>query len=76
MQQARVGWADVRKPNIYLGHHRPMNVGVRTSPQPTALYAKRGQFWHRLKTAGIKILANPLAVSLTRPVIAAFLERT
>jgi hypothetical protein len=39
------------------------------------LYAKHGQFWHRLKTAGIKVLANPLAVSLTRPVIAAFLER-
>ncbi|NJO17163.1 MAG: hypothetical protein HC877_15895 [Thioploca sp.] len=30
----RVGWADVRKPNIW-GHHRPMNVGLRTSAQPT-----------------------------------------
>ncbi|NJO17468.1 MAG: FAD-dependent monooxygenase [Thioploca sp.] len=48
---------------------------VRSSHHLALLYAKRGQFWHWLKTAGIKILANPLAVSLTRPVIAAFLER-
>jgi hypothetical protein len=48
---------------------------VRSSHHLALLYAKCGQFWHRLKTAGIKILANPLAVSLTRPVIAAFLER-
>lgn len=47
---------------------------VRFSHQLALLYAKRGQFWHRLKTTGIKLLANPLAVSLTRPVIASFLE--
>ena len=48
---------------------------VRSSHQLALLYAKRGLFWHQLKTTGIKLLANPLAVSLTRPVIASFLER-
>jgi hypothetical protein len=47
---------------------------VRSSHQLALLYAKRGPFWHRLKTTGIKLLANPLAVSLTWPVIASFLE--
>jgi hypothetical protein len=31
---SRVGWAEVRKPNLW-GHHRPMNVGLRTSAQLT-----------------------------------------
>ncbi len=48
---------------------------VRSSHRLALLYAKRGPFWHRVKTAGIRFLANPLAVSLTRPVIASFLEQ-
>jgi Leucine-rich repeat (LRR) protein len=39
-----VGWADVRKPNIWK-HHRPMNVGLRTSAQPTNSPALPSSAW-------------------------------
>ena len=47
---------------------------VHSSHRLAWIYAKRGQGWHRFKTTSIKLLAHPLAVRLTRPIITTFLE--
>ena len=56
-------------------HQWPLNQRlVRSSHVVARLYALRGPAWSRCKIALLRVLANPLAVKLVRPLIASFLN--
>lgn len=59
----------------YAQHQWPLNQAlVRSSHRLAWLYAKRGAAWHSFKSNAVRLLANPLAVRLTRPIVTGFLQ--